>query len=474
MVRESFSAFKVRAVVLILVSLALVLPIPAQERSEASLASELDAYVRGWVRSGTFTGTVLAARGGRILLCKGYGMADRERGVLNDIGTRYRLGSISKGFTAAAVLLLQERGALSVDDPVSGHLPGLFEGKGITIRHLLTHTSGLPDYILFPGAFEAFAEATDPDVLLASIAAGDLEFEPGTKFRYSNSGYVVLGRVVEAASGMTYSEFLRTELFRPAGMSDACCDYEAGLAVGDVSVGYHFTGEDYVPVPPWDSSWAAGAGAVCASAVDLYSWSRALARGGILDDRSRDLLFGPTPQSRNAYGMGWYLRPKDGRARTYHGGYVFGFRTDFTRYPGEAVDVIVLSNIDQAPARRMSEDLAAILLGIPYEPPKLRVPAPAESSGYGNLTGVYDTSEIFGDGASMQVWAEGTRIWYRGNTVYDSLGLPMHIYPLAEGGFFDKTGDVKYEFVLGRDGTAEAVVVSDAYESYRFPRIPSR
>ncbi|HOX13459.1 MAG TPA: serine hydrolase domain-containing protein [Spirochaetia bacterium] len=463
-----------RAMALVLASLVLVSPIVSQERTDASLASELDAYVRGMVSSGTFTGTVLAARGGRILLCKGYGMADRERGIRNDIRTRYRLGSVSKNFTAAAVLLLQERGALSIDDPISRYLPGLFEGKGITIRHLLTHTSGLPDYILFPGAFEAFAEATDPDALLASIAAPDLEFEPGTKFRYSNSGYVVLGRIVEVVSGMEYEDFLGTELFRPAGMSDAGCDYEEGLAAGDVAVGYHYTGEDYVPVPRWDSSWAAGAGAVCASAVDLYSWSRALARGRILSDRSRDLLFGPTPQSRNAYGMGWYLRPNDCRARTYHGGYVFGFRSDFTRYPGEEADIIVLSNVDQAPTRRMAEDLAAILFGIPYDPPEFRVPASLPSSGLKNFEGVYDTSEIFGDGASMQVWTEGPRIWYRGNTVYDSLGLPMHIYPLEGGGFFDKTGDVKYEFIPGPDGAAEAVVVSDAYESYRFPRIPSR
>ena len=310
--------------------------------------------------------------------------------------------------------------------------------------------------------------------LTLRMAAPDLEFEPGTKFRYSNSGYVVLGRIVEVVSGMEYEDFLGTELFRPAGMSDAGCDYEEGLAAGDVAVGYHYTGEDYVPVPRWDSSWAAGAGAVCASAVDLYSWSRALARGRILSDRSRDLLFGPTPQSRNAYGMGWYLRPNDCRARTYHGGYVFGFRSDFTRYPGEEADIIVLSNVDQAPTRRMAEDLAAILFGIPYDPPEFRVPASLPSSGLKNFEGVYDTSEIFGDGASMQVWTEGPRIWYRGNTVYDSLGLPMHIYPLEGGGFFDKTGDVKYEFIPGPDGAAEAVVVSDAYESYRFPRIPSR
>lgn len=467
---DSGSSRWIRLMMRILISSILVLPIAAQAATDSDVAPKMDAYVRGYVRAGTFAGTVLVARGDRILFCKGYGMADRVRGIPNDVRTRFRLGSVTKGFTAAAVLLLQERGALSIDDPVSRYLPGLFEGKGITIRHLLTHTSGLPDFIFFPGAFEAFREPAAPGELLASIDEPALEFEPGTKFRYSNSGFVVLGRIVEAVSGMEYADFLETELFRAAGMSAAGCDYEAGIGTDGFAVGYHYTGESYVPVPPWDSTWAAGAGAIYASAADLYSWSRALARGRILGDRSRALLFGPTPQSRNAYGMGWYLRPNKDRARTYHGGYIFGFRSDFTRYPDEAVDIIVLGNVDQAPTRRMAEDLAAILFGTPYEPPVPRVAAPPDAAAYRKFEGVYDTSEIFGEGASMRVHAEGTRLWYQGNTIYDSLGLPMYIYPLSEGGFFDKTGDVKYEFVSGKDGTAEALIISDLDESYRFPK----
>ncbi|MCK7480971.1 MAG: beta-lactamase family protein [Candidatus Moduliflexus flocculans] len=356
-------------------------------RRDPTLAPEMDAYVRGYVRAGTFTGTVLVGPGGSHPVLQGLRNGRPRPRVPNDVRTRFRLGSVTKGFTAAAVLLLQERGALSIDDPVSRHLPGYFEGKGITIRHLLTHTSGLPDFIFFPGAFESFREPAAPEELLASIDEPALEFEPGTKFRYSNSGFVVLGRLVEAVSGMDYSDFLETELFRAAGMSAAGCDYEAGIGTDGFAVGYHYTGESYVPVPRWDSTWAAGAGAIYASAADLYSWSRALARGRILGDRSQALLFGPTPQSRNAYGMGWYLRPNKDRARTYHGGYIFGFRSDFTRYPDETVDIIVLSNVDQAPTRRMAEDLAAILFGTPYEPPVPRVPAPRMPRPTGNLKG---------------------------------------------------------------------------------------
>ena len=441
-----------------------------QTAQDAATAGRLDAYLRAHARAGTFMGTVLVARGDRILLCRGYGSSDLERGELNDARTRFRLGSVTKGFTAAAVLQLQERGLLSIDDPISKYVPGRFTGEGITVRHLLTHTSGLPDFIFFPDAFNEFARPAALDDIIAAIDAEALEFEPGSKFRYSNSGYAVLTKVIETASGETYAEYVEKNLFRAAGMSASGCGYEAGFGTDGFATGYHFTGESYVPVPSWDSSWAAGAGTVYASAADLYAWSRALSRGRILGAASLDLLFGPTEQSRSAYGMGWYLRANQGKRRTYHGGYIFGFRSDFTRYPDEEIDIIVLSNVDQAPTRRIAEDLAAILFGTPYELPVPRVPAARDTSAYKTYEGVYDTSEIFGEGADMRVQTDGSRLWYQSNTVYDSLGLPIYIYPDSSGGFFDKTGDVLYEFLPGKGGYAEALVASDPYEGYRFPR----
>ncbi|HOX31605.1 MAG TPA: serine hydrolase domain-containing protein [Spirochaetales bacterium] len=445
-------------------------PAAAQARFADPRAAAIDAYLRSYAEAGTFMGSVLVAEGGKPLITGGYGLADLS-GAANDARTRFRIGSISKSFTAAAVLKLQEEGKLSLDDSVARHLPGFPRGEAITIRQLLTHSSGIPDYLYLGDAYLELGEPGSLDALVATFSGEKPDFEPGQKFAYSNSGYVLCAKIIERASGRAYADYVEERILRPAGMSGSGLRYESLAALGGKAVGYHFTGEGYVPTPPWHSSKAAGAGAVCSSAEDLLAWSRSLLSGKVIGPASLAAMLEPTALSRKSYGMGWYRRPFLGRDRIYHGGYLFGFRSDLSIYPAEGLTIVLLSNVDTAPTRLMAEDLARIVFGEPWQAPSFKAATSIDASAYPRYAGTYDTSEVFGPGATMSVYAEGEALWYRSNTLYDSLALPIHIYPESPSSFFDKTGTARYEFIAGGDGKAEAIRISDGEDSFAFKRI---
>ena len=185
----------------------------------------MDQIVTSYVTSGKFMGSVLVARGDQILLNKGYGSANLEWNIPNDPSTKFRLGSLTKQFTAASILLLEERGKLSVSDPVKKYLPDAPAAwDKITLYNLLTHTSGIPSFTGFPDYAESEPFATTPANLVARFRDKPLEFEPGTKWNYSNSGYALLGYLIEKVSGESYADFVQKNIFTPLGMKDSGYD----------------------------------------------------------------------------------------------------------------------------------------------------------------------------------------------------------------------------------------------------------
>src|SRR5215472_17898437 len=192
--------------------------------------SRMDQVVQSYVSNKQFMGSVLVARGDQILLSKGYGSANLEWNIPNTASTKFRIGSITKQFTAASILLLEERGKLKVEDPVKKYLPDAPAAwDKITIFHLLTHTSGIPSFTSFPDYRDTEAMATTPEKLVARFRDKPLDFEPGTKWSYSNSGYVLLGYLLEKISGQTYSDFVQQNIFTPLGMKDS--GYDSNFAV---------------------------------------------------------------------------------------------------------------------------------------------------------------------------------------------------------------------------------------------------
>jgi CubicO group peptidase (beta-lactamase class C family) len=187
-------------------------------------ANAIDAYLKAYLETGYFMGTVLVARAGDVLLSNGYGLANLEHNVSNTPQTKFRLGSITKQFTATAILQLQEQGLLQVDAPIATYLPSYPNGEQITVHHLLNHTAGIPSYTSFPDYSQKMSIAMTLDELIAWFSDKPLEFTPGDRHNYSNSGYALLTKIIEAVSGQTYADYLQHHIFEPLEMTSSGYD----------------------------------------------------------------------------------------------------------------------------------------------------------------------------------------------------------------------------------------------------------
>ena len=320
---------------------------------------EMDRYLQGLVDAGRFSGTVLVASDGKILVRAGYGFADASHAVLNTPETRFRLGSITKQFTAMAILILQTRNALNVDDAACRYLSDCQPAwESITVHQLLTHTSGIPNYT----GTSAFAAqepfATTPEEIVAPLRDRPLLFAPGQSYSYSNANYVLLGMIIEQASGQAYESFLRDAIFEPLGMHDTGLE-RAQAVLPNRAVGYvdGATEATYL-----DLSNLFAAGALYSTIDDLYRWDRALASDRLIPAELRIRMFTPV---RETYAYGWRItRPFD-RLMVGHTGHVSGFRTYLTRYPHDEAVIIVLSNFESADVTTISLQLASFLFHAP-------------------------------------------------------------------------------------------------------------
>jgi CubicO group peptidase (beta-lactamase class C family) len=328
------------------------------------LERSLDEFVQsigaGWGEAYELSGYVHIVRKGKVLYSRGFGYANRAVRRANTADTSFRIGSVTKQFTAAAVMLLAERGALSLTDTIRKHLPSYpAAGDRITLHHLLTHTSGIPSYTDLGGIRGAHDDPYTADRLLALFAELPLEFEPGQKFGYSNSNYVVLGAVIEAASGQTYANFLRTSLFEPAGLDRTVVGDAEGMM--DRALGYESNSMDELELAPaTDMSLAWAAGGVRSTARDLARWHQALASGRVLSDSSRAMMLEPDGVAAT-YGYGWRIARRHGRRVAEESGAIDAFATRYVRVPDEDLLIVVWSNNGIAPAPIADAALTVVL-----------------------------------------------------------------------------------------------------------------
>lgn len=329
-------------------------------------ASEADAYLRRAARAGEFSGAVLVARRGRVLLSKGYGMASLELQVPNTPRTKFRIGSLTKQFTAMAAMMLQERGKLNVQDGVCKHVAQCPPAwAGVTIHHLLTHTSGIPELLSLPDFQKTSTLPSTAAQTVERFRLLPLEFRPGGRFKYSNSGYVLLSHIIERVAGQPYEVFLRENVLAPLGMRDTGAD-QHGPVIRDRAAGYTRLGGAVVNAPYIDMSIPTGGGALYSTAEDLYLWDRALAARRLIGRRSYEEMLRPhaTADWGDGAAYGWFIgRDKSGHAYMGFLGGINGFAAQIMRYPDEDVLVVVLSNFSFAPVSRIEADLAAIVFG---------------------------------------------------------------------------------------------------------------
>lgn len=387
------------------------------------------------VSTGQFMGAVLVAKDGKILINKGYGSANLDWKVPDSPTTKFRLGSVTKQFTAACILLLEERGKLQIEDPIKKYLPDAPAAwDQITIFNLLTHTSGIPNFTEFPDYRESEAKPTTPEELVARFRTKPLDFAPGTSWHYSNSGYVLLGYLIEKISGESYRKFLQDNIFSPLGMKDSGYDSNTEV-IPQHAVGYAPGPSGPVVAGYIDMSIPLSAGGLYSTTGDLLRWEQALYGGKLLTAASLRKM--TTPFRENyALGLG-VLKTSNGDRIFSHGGGIEGFNTWVGYLPALNVAVIVLANLNGGAPGDIANDLIKVVDGEKVTLISDRRVSPLPNGALDHLVGHYQLPS----GAIMTVWRDGGRFLTR------LPGQPaVEQFPEKKGDFFAKVVDAQIAF----------------------------
>ncbi len=346
-------------------------------QNNSGLAEKIDDLINRYNEYRLFNGSALVAVDGEIVIEKGYGFADLELDVPNMPETKFRLGSITKQFTAALILILEQQGKLSVNDKISDYLDYYRKdiGKKISIHHLLTHTSGIPEYLRTRDFIQTVAkQSAKVKEFIINYCSDDLNFEPGTDWSYSNSGYFILGAIIEKVSGMTYEEALTKLLLKPLNMNDTGYDMR-GPIILNRAAGYDKVFDGYINSDYIDMTVPYSAGSMYSTVEDLYKWDRSLYTEKVLSKDSKAKMFTGYVDAMGAkYGYGWVITKveENGDTLTYtsHGGGINGFNTLITRRLNDQSLIVLLNNTRLAPLNEMDTNIFEIIDGKEYAFPK--------------------------------------------------------------------------------------------------------
>lgn len=362
--KQTFGLWKFSILCFLVVLMVSTLALPAQARqSEDDAITQIDDYIQNLAEEHLFSGSVLIAQDGEILLSQGYGMANMEWNIPNTPQTKFRIASMTKQFTAMAILLLQERGVLTIQDSICQYLEECPDAwQEITIHHLLTHTSGIPDFTSFSDYRQTMAQPSLPKKTLQRFINEPLDFPPGEKWSYSNSGYIVLGLIIDEASGRPYRLFLRENFFEPLGMTATDLDDNTAI-IENRAEGYqtYFRKADYIHMTiPY------AAGALYSTVEDLFLWDQALFSGKVISQESFDAMLADTVPMEGlgipeglSYGYGLIINNGSQHPSIGHPGGINGFDSFMFHYPDSKLTIIMLSNIEGT----LSGGIEAYLLG---------------------------------------------------------------------------------------------------------------
>ncbi|QTD42533.1 serine hydrolase [Sporosarcina sp. Te-1] len=325
--------------------------------NHGNLSGSIPEQIDQYLSNQEFQGAVLISMDRKVLFEKGYGMATSS--VQNNTNTLYQIASLTKSFTAVAIMQLAEKQMLHIDDPIAKYFPDFPNADTITIGHLLSHSSGIPDYLKPDYQFD-FSKVWEPNDLIEVVRNEPLEFTPGESFSYSNTGYVLLGLIIEQVSGQLYSEYIEEQIFKPSGMHDSMFETREGSQVAEG----HVEGKTG---PHIHNSAAYAAGNIISTAEDLALFDDAL-RQNLLVSEETTKLMGTTQASKfpHQHGYGWYTQDVMGYKSVGHsGGYPSGFRHYVTRLQDIELTIIVLSNEATVNSKKINRNLTSIVLQEP-------------------------------------------------------------------------------------------------------------
>jgi CubicO group peptidase (beta-lactamase class C family) len=358
--------------------------------------------------------SIAVVRGSDTIVMKGYGSADLENDVPATARTVYRTGSVTKQFTSVAIMQLVEEGRISLDDEVTKYIPNApTHGRRILVRHLLNHTSGIPSYTDVGPAFGRVSRLDLPhDSLLAIVRNDSLQFDPGSHFYYNNTGYYMLGMIIERVTGKSYGEYLREKLFVPHGLSSTVYCSSAPI-IKRRAHGYSPGPSGLVNADFLSMGLPFAAGSLCSTVGDLVAWTRLLHGGKLVNASSFAAMTTPvklTSGRRMTYGFGLSVDTLGSHRVVEHGGGINGFISHLAHYPDDSLTIAVLANTAPAPSEQIAEDIARVAFGMPFRAPVLPSDLPIAADERARLAGNYLVTWPNGSRRPARVFASGDQL----------------------------------------------------------------
>lgn len=401
---------------------------------------EINEYLELYTKLWAFSGSIAVIKHGEVLFNKAYGHANIEHKVKNTTKTKYKIWSITKQFTAAAILILEERGLLSVEDSFKKYFPEWADlNAKITIHHLLTHTSGIFNYSNLPDSHITFQRMhhKKPD-LIKMFLSKPLDFEPGTQWNYSNTAYYLLGMLIEKLSGKTYSEFLIENIFRPLGMFNTGIDDEKKVIENKAS-GYYLNGNELIHCNYINMNLMLSSGGMYSTTEDLLIWSQALNNDKLLSRKSIEKMNNPY---MNNYGYGVAINMNGNRRVIHHSGSCEGFLSEMHRYVDDDFAVVVLSNYGFTAVNKLCKVITSIAFGEEYEMPAKPEIFPLNDELLESYLGVYEEESF-----KLELKKEKDAISL---IIDDEYILPT--YPISESSLHHTWIDEEYTFTKNDEG----------------------
>jgi len=429
------------------------------------IREEIDILITEYNKLNKFIGAVLVAKDGEIIISKGYGMADIAHNIPNTPETAFRLGSVSKQFTAAAILQLYDKGLLDIYDPISNYIPFYPNGDKITIHNLLNHTSGIPSLTDFEDFDEYMKIDHELDEILEYFMNKPLEFTPGEQFKYSNSGYIVLTKIIEIVSDQQYQTYMFENIFQPLVMQNSGLD-DYYTIIPNMAEGYVFYDGNYMYDDYVSMSIPLGAGGLYSTIDDLYKWDRALYNSDFLSDSSKNLMFSKTvlmdsSDSSSFYGYGWGISEEDNKVKYSHSGGIQGYISYIARYPDDNMTIIILSNNIFTSLGNIRKSIFSILTDKPYDLPEEIIEIELDPSIFEKYTGVYRLSNDM----EFIILIDNNKYFIQGPD-----GEQLEIHPKSEISFFITEIDISLDFII-EDNIVTGLILNQIGSKYELEKI---
>lgn len=417
-----------------------------------SLDTKIEAYLRPFIETNNFSGVVCVTHGEDILFHKGYGNANYAFGISNTPDTRFHIASISKTFTAAAILLLEESGKLSTSDPLSKFIPDYPNGDKVQLHHLLTHTSGIPNVNSFPEYNRESRFRQSLEQIVAMFKDKPLDFEPGSRSRYSNSNYNVLALIIEKVSGQTFGDFLRTKILDPLGLKTVAHDGDATVIIPNSASGTEPDGLRGVKLVPYlDWSIKTGNGSLVTTAFDLCKFVHSLFTGKVLSPASLAKIMNST----GSFPYGWAQEERFGRRLMGVGGRSPGFIANVEYFLEDTVCIAILTNSYSSVGQVIASDISSIVFSQPVTVPRIAYVPPRQGE-LASFVGQYKMPDnYYAPGAVLTLKDHGQYLvatWSNGATTI--------IYPAGGDNFVDRTYWAQLRFTRDTQGQLTGFIYS--------------